>query len=160
MDGLEQAIMYRKEGQLEQAKKLIMQALQEQPNDPYTLLEAGYVHDQMELAPQAINYYEQALDNGLFGDHRKDGLLCLGSSYRAVGLYEKAKETLEIGMSEFPSCNEMYIFFAMTLYNLGDYDLAMEILLSKLAETSSDGGIQKYEEAIKFYSTRLDETFN
>lgn len=34
---------------------------------------------------------------------------------------------------------------------------AMEILLSLLAETSSDKGIQTYRRAIQFYSNKLDQ---
>lgn len=45
----------------------------------------------------------------------------------------------------------------MTLYNLGEYDKAMEILLKILSETSSDESIKNYKKAIMFYSDKLDE---
>ncbi|WP_054754753.1 tetratricopeptide repeat protein [Piscibacillus salipiscarius] len=112
------------------------------------------------MEPQAIGFYKQALELGLEGEMRRDALLCLGSSYRAVGLYEQARETLEIGMSEYPDYNAFYIFFAMTLYNLGDTDLAMEFVLKKLLETTDDESIKQFSRALDFYASRLDEVFN
>lgn len=73
---------------------------------------------------------------------------------------ENAKEAFEIGMSEFPAANEFYIYFAMTLYNMDESDLAMEIVLSKLLETTKDENILKHKEEFSFYASRLDELFN
>lgn len=47
----------------------------------------------------------------------------------------------------------------MTLYNLGEFSKAMEILLNSLIVTTKDEGIQKYSKAIKFYSDKLDQTW-
>lgn len=148
------------EEKFEEARELILKILDEDPNNKDVLLEAGFLHDKLGYTPQAITFYNQALENGIEGEKRKELLLSLGSSYRAVGLYEQARETLEIGMSDYPNYTPFYIFFAMTLYNLGDTDLAMEILITKLLETTNDEDVLKYKNALSFYASRLDETFN
>lgn len=148
------------EEKFEEARELILKILDEDPNNKDVLLEAGFLHDKLGYTPQAITFYNQALENGIEGEKRKELLLSLGSSYRAVGLYEQARETLEIGMSDYPNYIPFYIFFAMTLYNLGDTDLAMEILITKLLETTNDEDVLKYKNALSFYASRLDETFN
>ncbi|MGM8214911.1 tetratricopeptide repeat protein [Bacillaceae bacterium W0354] len=157
---IEEVIKLKKEGSLNQARELVIKLLENDKNNSKLLLQAGLLHDQLGYTPQAITYYKQALDSGLDNDNRKKALLCLGSSYRAVGLYEEAKETLEIGMSEYPHDNAFYIFFAMTLYNLDETDLAMEIILTKLLETTKDQSILDYKQALQFYASRLDEVFN
>lgn len=48
----------------------------------------------------------------------------------------------------------------MTLYNMDESDLAMEIVLSKLLETTKDENILKHKEEFSFYASRLDELFN
>ncbi len=62
-------------------------------------------------------------------------------------------------MKEFPQAEHMKVFHAMTLYNLGEFSKAMEILLSSLIVTTKDEGIQRYSKAIKFYSDKLDQTW-
>ncbi|GEL78426.1 tetratricopeptide repeat protein [Tenuibacillus multivorans] len=150
----------RQNGQVEEARELASSYLENDPDHPQLLLETAFIYDQSDMEPQAITYYKQALENGLEDNDRRNALLSLGSSYRAVGLYENARETLEVGMSEYPDYNAFYIFFAMTLYNLGDSDLAMEILMTKLLETTDDESIQAYKKALAFYASRLDEVFN
>ncbi|WP_194840900.1 tetratricopeptide repeat protein [Filobacillus milosensis] len=150
----------RQANQLDEARKLALSLLEDHPHDPDILLQTAYIHDQQDMAPQAISFYKQALEHDLNLEDRREALLCLGSSYRAVGLYELARETLEIGMSEYPDYNAFYIFFAMTLYNLDDTDLAMEFLMTKLLETTDDESIKAYSRALEFYSSRLDEVFN
>ncbi|RPF54013.1 tetratricopeptide repeat protein [Aquisalibacillus elongatus] len=150
----------QKEGKIQEAIQKATTYLEEHPNDGKVLLETAYLHDRHDMDPQAVQYYQSALETELEDLDRRDALLALGSTYRAVGLYENARETLEIGMSEFPDYNAFYVFFAMTLYNLGDTDLAMEIVMTKLLETTDDESIKQYSRALEFYASRLDEVFN
>jgi len=45
----------------------------------------------------------------------------------------------------------------MTLYNLQEYDNAMELLLKCIVDTTSDQEILSYKAAITFYSDKLDQ---
>ena len=84
-------------------------------------------------------------------------MLGLGSTYRTLGMYDKSKEILEQGLQEYPEAREFNVFYAMTLYNLGQYDKAMALLLKEIGETSNDEGIKSYRKAIAFYSDKLDQ---
>ncbi|MBR7553720.1 tetratricopeptide repeat protein [Allobacillus sp. GCM10007491] len=150
----------KQNGHLQSAREEITRLAEEQAKNPSILFEAGLLHKDLEMMSQAITYFNQALELDLSEDIRKNSLFHLGASYRAVGLYENAKEAFEIGMSEFPAANEFYIYFAMTLYNMDESDLAMEIVLSKLLETTKDENILKHKEEFSFYASRLDELFN
>ncbi len=45
----------------------------------------------------------------------------------------------------------------MILYNVKNYQEAMNLLLNVIAKTSSDKGIQKYQKAIEYYSDKLEK---
>ena len=83
----------------------------------------------------------------------------MGSTYRCIGEYQKAKETFLRALELFPERNEFKVFLAMTYYNLSEHSKAMELLLTSLVETSKDEGIVSYERAIQFYADKLDETW-
>ena len=60
-------------------------------------------------------------------------------------------------MEEFPENRALQTFYAMTMYNLKEYQKAMEILLKCLIETTTDPNLLQYKRAIEFYSTQLDQ---
>lgn len=160
MSELDRAIRWREEGHLEDAKSLLLQLLEQDPSNPQVLYQSAVVHDVLGLESEAIPFYEKALHVGLAGEDRRGAWLGLGSTYRTLGEYLKAKETLQQGMKEFPDANEFYPFYAMVLYNLGEHQLSMEILLRKMVELTQDEGIQKYQRAILFYADRLDQIWD
>ena len=86
-------------------------------------------------------------------------LLGMGSTYRCLGEYQKAKEIFQRALELFPERNEYKVFLAMAYYNLGEYAKGMELLLNSLAETSKDEGVIRYQRAIRFYADKLDETW-
>lgn len=154
------AIQWREEGRLKEARSLLLQCLKERPHHPQILYQCAWVHDALGLEREAIPFYEEALNRGLTGEDRRGAWLGLGSTYRTLGEYHKAKEILQKGMKEFPDANEFYPFYAMVLYNLGEHQLSMEILLRKMVELTHDEGIQKYQRAILFYKDKLDQIWN
>lgn len=85
----------------------------------------------------------------------KGAFLGLGSTYRTLGQYDKSKAVFLKGIESFPEDAAMKTFYAMTLYNLGKHDKAMELLLRCIANTSDDKGIIAYKNAITFYSDKL-----
>ena len=83
----------------------------------------------------------------------------LGSTYRALGNYQKADEVFLHAMKQFPKNHALQTFYAMTLFNLAEYEQATKRLLTLLAETSSDPDIQSYRQALLFYADKLNETW-
>ncbi|MEB2281902.1 tetratricopeptide repeat protein [Lysinibacillus xylanilyticus] len=88
-----------------------------------------------------------------------DAYLGLGSTYRALGQYEQSKRILEQSQSEFPEAEHLKVFYAITLYNLSEHSKAMETLLNTVIQTTNHKGIKKYSKAIKFYSDKLNQTW-
>jgi predicted Zn-dependent protease len=83
----------------------------------------------------------------------------LGSTLRALGQYPEAEATLRRGVKRFPEANDVKVFLAMALHNLGQSKAAVECLLAVLAQTSSDKEIQAYRRAITLYAQDIDRTW-
>jgi tetratricopeptide (TPR) repeat protein len=156
---LADATSLRQAGRDEEARLLLLQLHEERPDDPLVNLQCAWVHDKLGLESEAVPFYEQALRLGLDGGDLHDGLLGLGSTYRALGEYESARSTLRRAVAEFPSDRALQTFLAMALYNTGEAKEACEILLRIVAETSADPELSAYREALSRYSEDLDRTW-
>ncbi len=158
-DPLAQAIRLREEGRLEESRTLLMELVAAHPDDARVNFQTAWAHDRLGLEREAVPYYERALALGLDGDDLAGALLGLGSTYRALGEYERAVATLRRAAEAFPERCIMEVFLAMALYNAGEHREAMERLLRALAETSSDESIRRYQRAIAFYADKLDQSW-
>ncbi|PTM56500.1 tetratricopeptide repeat protein [Desmospora activa] len=158
-DWRDQVQTWMQEKQLEKAQKRLLQLVKDHPDDPEVLIHTAWVHDSMGLEREAVPYYVKALEFGLSGDDLCGALLGLGSTYRCLGEYEAAVETLKKGVAMFPDHRGMKVFLSMALYNTGQHRDAMELLLQQLLETSDDPTIETYHRALSFYAERLDETW-
>jgi tetratricopeptide (TPR) repeat protein len=156
---LTSAIQLRENQKHEEARELLLKLHAEFPNDPQINYQCAWIHDLLGLEREAIPFYEKAVQEGLSGDELKGALLGMGSTYRCIGEYRKAKETFQHALELFPERHEYNAFLAMTYYNLRDHAKAMELLLNSLAETSKDEGVLRYQRAIQFYADKLDETW-
>lgn len=153
------AIQLREAQKHEEARELLLELHAEFPDHPQVNYQCAWIHDLLGLEREAIPFYEKAVQEGLSGDELKGALLGMGSTYRCIGKYQKAKETFQHALKLFPERYEYKVFLAMTYYNLGEYSKAMELLLNSLAETSKDEGVISYQRAIQFYADKLDETW-
>lgn len=153
------AIALRSSGQAEQAKDMLMEQLAEYPHHAGLQYQLAWSHDVLGLEHQAVPFYEQSLKLGLASEDRAGALLGLGSTYRTLGEYGRAKAVLAQGIGEFPERREFPVFYAMALHNLGEHTEAIGILLMQLADTSSDEGIRSYSKAIAFYADKLEQVW-
>ena len=80
-----------------------------------------------------------------------------GSSYRVLGKYQKAEETLRRGVREFPDNRALQVILAITLYNQQQPKEAMELVLVNLLETTSDEKLQYFKRGLSYYASHLDE---
>jgi tetratricopeptide (TPR) repeat protein len=156
---LHSAIQYRETGKHEEARHLLLELHSEFPEDPQVNYQCAWVHDLLGLEREAIPFYEKAIQNGLATDDLKSALLGMGSTYRAIGDYQKAIDTFQHALTLFPACHEFKVFLAMALHNIQEYSQAMELLLNSLADTSADEGILRYRRAIHFYADKLEQTW-
>jgi tetratricopeptide (TPR) repeat protein len=158
-EDLTRAIRLRKEGRAEEARAILLELVAEKPDDPQVQYQCAWIHDSLGREREAVPFYERAIAGGLSGRDLEGALVGLGSTYRSLGEYGRAVETLREGVARFPESRAMEVFLAMALYNVGEHREATESLLRILAETSADRGISAYKEAILFYAGRLDETW-
>lgn len=161
MERLQQAIVSRKEGNLEESRGILLELVEQYPDDASIQYHCAWTHDALGLEMEAVTYYETAIDLGLTNEDEETGAyIGLGSSFRTIGKYEKSKEILLKGLEKYPDNHGMKAFLSMTLYNLGEHAQAMEILLTALTSTTNDPYILKCKRAIDFYSDKLDQTWN
>jgi tetratricopeptide (TPR) repeat protein len=165
-DRLAEAIQLRETGRakqdqaiLEEARTLLLDLAAAYPGDAEITFQTAVVHDNLGLSQEAIPFYVQALTQGLSGPDLERALMGLGSTYRGLGKYQQAEETLRRGAREFPHNRAIQVFLAMTLYNLQDYKGAMELVLTNLMETTSDEKLQYFKRGISYYALHLDETW-
>ena len=165
-DRLAEAIQLRETGRarqdqaiLEEARTLLLDLAAAYPDDAEITFQTAVVHDNLGLSREAIPFYVRALEQGLSGPDLERALLGLGSTYRGLGDYQQAEETLRRGTREFPHNRAIQVFLAMTLYNLQDYKEAMELVLTNLMETTSDEKLQYFKRGISYYALHLDETW-
>jgi tetratricopeptide (TPR) repeat protein len=153
------AIEQRTAQRYDEAKALFAELYAEHPDDAQVNYHYAWLHDAMGDERGAVPYYERAIALGLPDDDLRGALLGLGSTYRALGQYDRAVATLRRGMERFPGEGQFPTFLAMALYNMGAHAQAMELLLKTLATTSADPGILRFQRAILFYADKLDETW-
>ena len=165
-DRLAAAIQLRETGRakqdqaiLQEARTLLLELHAAHPDNAEITYQTAVVHDNLGLEREAVPFYLQAFAQGLAGSDLERGLMGLGSTYRGLGEYQKAEETLRRGMKEFPHNRAIQIFLAMTLYNLQNYKEAMELTLTNLLETTSDEKLQYFKRSLLFYTSHLDETW-
>jgi tetratricopeptide (TPR) repeat protein len=165
-DRLVEAIQLRETGRakqdqaiLEEARTLLLDLAAAYPDDAEITFQTAVVYDNLGRSREAIPFYVQALTQRLPGPDRERALMGLGSTYRGLGEYQLAEETLRRGVREFPHNRATQVFLAMTLYNLRDYKEAMELVLTNLMETTSDEKLQYFKRGISYYALHLDETW-
>jgi len=156
---LSHAIQLRETGKHEEAKDSLLKLHVEFPDDAQVNFQCAWIHDLLGLEREAIPFYEKAVQTGLSGEDLQGALLGMGSTYRCIGEYQKAKETFEHALKVFPNNYEFKVFLSMTYYNLNEHSKAMELLLNTVVDTTKDEGIINYHRAIQFYADKLDETW-
>lgn len=157
---IQNIIHLRKVGHLDEAIQLALQLVSHSPTDPVAHYQCAWCHDAAGMEKEAVPFYEKAIELGLsVEDDLQGALLGLGSTYRTLGQYEQAADTLAKGMQQFPCDRSFPIFLSMAYYNLGKHHEAMNLLLKNLAETSSDPTILAYQKVILFYADDLNKTW-
>ena len=156
MNKFYEAVDLRENGQPEEALSILKELLLETPNDLNINYQYAWCCDVLGKEREAAPYYKKALSLGLTGQDRREAYLGLGSTYRTIGEYEKSESILLEAIENYDD-NSLRVFLAMTSYNLGKYEEAMQILLMLIADTSGDKDINRFDKAIRFYADKLNK---
>ena len=159
MHPAEQILALRRAGQHEEACALAVDLAARSPLDAELQYEAACVHDYLGREVRAIPFYIAALGGELAAEKRRRAYLGLSSTYRALGRYAEAERTAHEGLAHFPDAVELSAFLAMALHNRGQSKRAVELLLTLLANTSSDPSVEYYREAILFYAQDIERSW-
>lgn len=156
---LARAIQLRNEEKKKESNHLLLKMVEQYPNDAFVNYQCAWSFDVLGEEPQAVPYYEKAIQQGLSGKDLEGAFIGLGSTYRTLGQYKKAQSTFLKGIDLFPNNKALQVFYAMTLYNLDEHSKAMELLLECLLHTTRDAEILSYKNAIHFYAHQLDKVW-
>ncbi|MEK0315020.1 tetratricopeptide repeat protein [Cohnella sp. 56] len=163
---LDKAIQMREEGRAKQdqamlaeVRAMLIELVSAYPDDAEINFQTAVAHDNSGLGREAIPFYVHAIEQGLSGPDLERALLGLGSTYRYLGFYQEAEETLRRGVAEFPHHRGLQVFLAIALYNTGKYKQSTELLLANLLETTSDEKLQYFSKPLSYYAQHLDETW-
>ena len=155
---LAEVIALRKNGQAEEALKILDKLLVEDSQHPDINYQMAWTMDSLGRESEAVPFYEKSIANGLVED-RSGALLGLGSTYRCLGEYEKSIKIFDQAVHEFPENRGLRVFRSLTLYNLGKLEDSFGELLTQLLDTTNDATIRLYDRALRFYSDKLSETW-
>jgi tetratricopeptide (TPR) repeat protein len=150
----------RDAGDHEKACELAIAELENHSGDPELHLETACIHDYLGREADAIPHYRSCIAAGLPPSQLRKAYLGLGSSYRVLGRYEDSELALREALEKFPHANELKVFLAMTLHNLGKFKESTELLLRVVASTANDKTIRRYKKAIMFYAEDVERVWD
>ena len=156
---LDKALALRKNGNHKESNELLSELVKECPDDALYNYQCAWSFDLLGEEEKAVPFYENAIKIGLPSKDMEGAVWGLGSTYRALGEYEKSKDIFLKGIELFPDNHVIKVFYSMTLYNLKEHSKAMELILKCLLNTTSDNEILSYKKALNFYSDKLDQTW-
>jgi len=159
-EAIQRAIDLRRESQHTEALAILLDLVNQHPDDAKVNYELGCTYDHQGVEDEAIAFYEHAIQCGIGGEDLRGALLGLGSSYRCVERFGDAARVLQKGAAAFPDAKEFDVFLALTRYNMGEHADAMRLLLNHIAENSADGETQKYRRAIGYYADHLHPPYD
>jgi tetratricopeptide (TPR) repeat protein len=149
----------RKRGSFEDAMRILTSELAKRPSDGSIYYQIAWTHDALGREADAAPAYERAIALGLSDADLEGAYLGLGSTYRCIGDYDKSLATFKRAVELFPTNNAFRVFSSLTLFNLGQAEQSIRILLKQLVATTTDENIKKYGQALLFYSDKLSEKF-
>lgn len=153
---LQAAIALRKQGEHEQSRQLL-QALTTEPElRALAFLHLAWSYDNQGLEREAEHNYLAALDAGLDEEDRFEARFGLASTWRCLGKYQQAKTLFEEIMIAWPQATEIRPFYALCLYNLGEHECAVSVLLESVAQ-HPDERTAPYQEVLRYYAQNPDQ---
>ncbi|MCT4790979.1 MULTISPECIES: tetratricopeptide repeat protein [Exiguobacterium] len=150
----------RQAKQYHAAKAVVASYLNQAPDDPQIHYQMAWCHDNLGEEAAAVPHYVAAIEQGLAAPDLQEAYVGLGSTYRALGRYDDAYRTLTEGLAHFPQHAVLQTFLALTLHNLDRSAEAIERLIGTLVDTTGNPEIHAYARALRFYASRVDETWD
>lgn len=152
------ALELRRKGRLIESNQVIMELLQLDSHNASLHYQRAVGLDILGQEIESIPYYVKAIELGLPNDELEYAFVGLGTIYRSHGRFLESKALFELSISIFPGKEQMKVFYAMALYNLGEYRKAIEYLIDVLSWTTTNKDILKHYRAITYLGHRLESS--
>ncbi|MDM5248025.1 tetratricopeptide repeat protein [Lysinibacillus sp. G4S2] len=152
------ALQLRRQGKLQESKQMFLTLLSNDQLNPSLHYECARSFDILAEETKAMPFYEQAIELGLTDEELEDAYVKLGCIYRTHELFLEAKKLFQEAFRKFPKKEQMKIFYAMALYNVGEHAEAMGFLIDNIAYTTTNQDILKYYRTITYLGHRLDSS--
>jgi uncharacterized cupin superfamily protein len=156
---LARAVELRERGELEEARRLLVELRAERPDDARVAVQTAWVHDSLGLEQDAVAHYEAALAGDLPDEERRGALLGLGSTLRALGRDADSERVLDEAVARFADFRPLRVFRALTAYNRGRAGEAVRELVHVLLDTTSDPDVQHYRRSLGAYADDLGRSW-
>jgi tetratricopeptide (TPR) repeat protein len=149
---LDAAIRLRAEGKLEESNTILCRLARENRTIQSCNISARGAL-MFGTGERRNPYYTNAIRLGLQGDDLRGAYLGLGSTYRTIGAYRESKAVFRRSAPiVFPGDAALQVFYAMTLYNLGEHAQSMKLLLRLVADPAKCEDVAAYQKAICLYA--------
>ncbi len=156
---IERARDLRDKDELDASLELLLLLKDEFHEDAMVLFEVGGAYDILGMAPDAIPYYEKAMENGLDDPELEECYVCLGTSHRVIGEFEDSVDVLEQAVENYPESYVAKVFLAIAYYGNGQFSESVQALMNALLDTTADEELQSYSDTLNFFKDNLDEVW-
>lgn len=153
---LQQALTLRRQGELIESNKLLVQLAEQQPEDASLQYECGWSFDILGGEEEAMHYYERALGLGLDGEQALGAHAQLGSMYRLRSRIRDAKDVLMKGINKFQDSALLKTFYAYAEYDAGKPGEAMQWMTQAAFDAASDDSILVHRWPLLYLGSNLD----
>ncbi|GEM_PF-528696 len=154
---LKVALALKDEGKSPEALSILQKLAKDNPQAGLVHYHLGVILEELSRKDESLVAYEKAISGDISGTTRRQVYAGLSFSYRSRGLYQRALDSAEKALIEFPESGELEVCRAMALYNLGRHAEAFPLLLQLVASRTDDGNIRLYQNAFLFYANQLDK---
>ena len=151
------AIGYRRMGKLRDSNQKFLRLLSLDPDNASLHYQCAKGFDILGEKAMAIPYYEKAIELGLADDELENAYVELGTIYRIQGRLMESKELFEKSIWKFPGKDQLKVFYALALHDLGEHAEAMSYLIYCLTQNTTNKDILKHHRAIVYLGRNLDK---
>lgn len=153
---IESALHLRRQGKLRESKEMFLTLLSNDQLNPSLHYQCARSFDILAEETKAMPFYEKAIELGLSDEELEDAYVKLGCIYRTHERFVEAKKLFQEAFCKFPNKEQMKVFYAMSLFNLGEHAEAMGFLIDNLVYMTTNQDILKYSRTISYLGHRLD----
>lgn len=121
----------------------------ENPGEPHVLYELAGAYDTAGQEETALGYYEEAMRQGLSGDHLRRCYLQYGSTLRNVERIDDSVRVFAVARQRFPDSVSLQAFEALTLHAAGRSSSALGSALELIADHVQLAELDRYRAALR-----------